>query len=103
MKRPRPSSQTQKGTPYGVGVGVHVDETGIAEKDVIGKEVGEVGNSGGISHSPPLTILMCFTVAGFRPLPSQVYIYIQQMGGFCMAHPLYCKLQDRVGSNDVFK
>ena len=32
----RPNSQTQKGTPYGVGV--HVDETGIAEEDVIGKE-----------------------------------------------------------------
>ena len=32
----RPSSQTQKGTPYGVGV--HVGETGIAEEDVIGKE-----------------------------------------------------------------
>ena len=87
MKRPRPSSQTQKGTPYGVGVGVHVDETGIAEKDVIGKEVGEVGNSGGISHSPPLTILMCFTVAGFRPLPSQVYIYIYTADGWILYGP----------------
>ena len=33
----RPSCRTQKGTPYGVGV--HVDETGIVEEDVIGKRV----------------------------------------------------------------
>ena len=32
----RSSCRTQKGTPYGVGV--HVDETGIVEEDVIGKE-----------------------------------------------------------------
>ena len=32
----RPSSQTQKGTPCKAGA--HVDETGIAEEDVIGKE-----------------------------------------------------------------
>ena len=32
----RPSGLTQTGTPYGVGV--HVDETGVAEEDVIGKE-----------------------------------------------------------------
>ena len=31
-----PVNHMQKGTPYGVGV--HVDETGIAEEEVIGKE-----------------------------------------------------------------
>ena len=49
-------------------------EMGIAGEEVIGKEV---GSSPGLSHSPPITILISFTMAGFRPLPSQVlYIYI---------------------------
>ena len=46
---------------------------GIVGEEVIGKEV---GSSPGFSHSPPITILISFTVAGFRPLPSQVCIYI---------------------------
>ena len=46
---------------------------GIAGEDVIGQEV---GSSPGISHSPPVAIMISFTVAGFRPLPSEVCIYI---------------------------
>ena len=65
----RPVDRTQKGTPYGVGV--HV-----AGEEVIGKEV---GSSPGLPHSPPIAILIYFTVAGFRLLSppfSGVYIYI---------------------------
>ena len=66
----RPVDQMQKGTPYAVGV--HV-QSGYSGEEVIGKEA---GSSPGLSHSPRITILISFTVAGFRPLPSQVYIYI---------------------------
>ena len=48
---------------------------GIAGEDVIGKEV---GSSPGISHSPPMTILISVGVAGFRPLPAQV-VYISMV------------------------
>ena len=65
----RPVDLTQKGIPFGVGM----CKVGIAGEEVIGKEV---GSSPGLSHSPPITILTCFTVARFRPLLSQVYIYI---------------------------
>ena len=56
-----------KGTPYGVGVHVHSGGGGDRKSG---------GSSPGFSHSLPITILISFTVAGFRPLPSQVYIYI---------------------------
>ena len=46
-------------------------KVGIAGEEVIGKEV---WSSPGLSHSPPMTILISFTVAAFRPLPSQVYM-----------------------------
>ena len=41
-----------------------MDKMGIAGEEVIGKEV---GSSPGLSHSLSITILVSFTVAGFRP------------------------------------
>ena len=59
MVKKRPVDQTQEGTLYGVGV--HQDRHSGG------------GCEPGISHSPPMTILISFTVAGFLSLPSQVY------------------------------
>ena len=36
------------------------------------------GKHSGISHSPPMTILIFLMAAGFRPLPSQVYVYTKK-------------------------
>ena len=41
-----------------------MDKMGIAGEEVIGKEV---GSSPWLSHSLSITILVSFTVAGFRP------------------------------------
>ena len=59
---------------------------GIAGEVVIGKEV---GSSPGLSHSPPITILISFTVAGFRPLPSQVYVCMYVRTYVCMYVCMY--------------
>ena len=37
------------------------------------------GKHSGISHSPPMTILIFLMAAGFRPLPSQVYVYTKNI------------------------
>ena len=98
----RPVDQTQKGTPYGVGV--HV-QNGHRGEEVIGKEV---GSSPGLSRSPPITILISFTVAGFRPLPSQVYMYIRQLSSLTLflqcntSHAVYSRSTCDAAYEDSF-
>ena len=65
----RPVDPTQKGTPYGVGVHVLNGHSGGG-----GDKKGGVELTRALAFTPH-NHLISFTVAGFRPLPSQI-LYI---------------------------